>query len=286
MTNYKNHTKDQLPEILKSKLAQVKHSIKEMRSVAVAYSGGVDSTLLLDIAYSVLGNRAVAIYAESPLQPERERNEVLNFTRKLGVKLLAFEMDELKHDAFKSNPPNRCYYCKSLIFSKIKEIAKENQIQFVVDGSNHDDQIDYRPGVKALHEKGIRSPLQEAGLTKDEIRKISKYRNLPTWDKDALACLATRIPFGEAVTKDKLKMIDKAEEELINRGFRNVRARFYGKTVKIEVRNDQVEWFSDKTLYNEVLRSMQSIGFTNIEIDPMGYRQGSMNERGSIMNNE
>ncbi len=279
MTNYKNHTKDQLPEILKSKLAQVKHSIKEMRSVAVAYSGGVDSTLLLDIAYSVLGNRAVAIYAESPLQPERERNEVLNFTRKLGVKLLAFEMDELKHDAFKSNPPNRCYYCKSLIFSKIKEIAKENQIQFVVDGSNHDDQIDYRPGVKALREKGIRSPLQEAGLTKDEIRKISKYRNLPTWDKDALACLATRIPFGEAVTKDKLKMIDKAEEELINRGFRNVRARFYGKTVKIEVRNDQVEWFSDKTLYNEVLRSMQSIGFTNIEIDPMGYRQGSMNER-------
>jgi len=278
MTNYKNHTKDQLPEILKSKLAQVKHSIKEMRSVAVAYSGGVDSTLLLDIAYSVLGNRAVAIYAESPLQPERERNEVLNFTRKLGVKLLAFEMDELKHDAFKSNPPNRCYYCKSLIFSKIKEIAKENQIQFVVDGSNHDDQIDYRPGVKALREKGIRSPLQEAGLTKDEIRKISKYRNLPTWDKDALACLATRIPFGEAVTKDKLKMIDKAEEELINRGFRNVRARFYGKTVKIEVRNDQVEWFSDKTLYNEVLRSMQSIGFTNIEIDPMGYRQGSMNE--------
>jgi len=277
MTNYKNHTKDQLPEILKSKLAQVKHSIKEMRSVAVAYSGGVDSTLLLDIAYSVLGNRAVAIYAESPLQPERERNEVLNFTRKLGVKLLAFEMDELKHDAFKSNPPNRCYYCKSLIFSKIKEIAKENQIQFVVDGSNHDDQIDYRPGVKALREKGIRSPLQEAGLTKDEIRKISKYRNLPTWDKDALACLATRIPFGEAVTKDKLKMIDKAEEELINRGFRNVRARFYGKTVKIEVRNDQVEWFSDKTLYNEVLRSMQSIGFTKIEIDPKGYRQGRMN---------
>ncbi|MBN2524632.1 MAG: ATP-dependent sacrificial sulfur transferase LarE [Bacteroidales bacterium] len=279
MTNYKNHTKAQLPEILKSKLARVKHSIKEMRRVAVAYSGGVDSTLLLDIAYSVLGNKAVAIYAESPLQPERERKEVLNFTRKLGVKLLAFEMDELKHAAFKNNPPNRCYYCKSLIFSKIKEIARENNIQFVVDGSNYDDQIDYRPGVKALREKGIRSPLQEAGLTKDEIRKISKFRNLPTWDKDALACLATRIPFGEAVTKGKLKMIDKAEEELIHKGFRNVRARFYGKTVKIEVRNDQVERFSDKTLYNEVLRSMQSIGFCNIEIDPMGYRQGSMNGR-------
>ncbi len=277
MTDHRNFTKDQLSEVLKLKLEQVKHSIKKMRSVAIAYSGGVDSTLLLDIAYRVLGNKAVAIYAESPLQPERERNEVLNFTQKLGVKLLTFEIDELKHDAFKNNPPDRCYYCKSLIFSKIEEIARENQIEFIVDGSNHDDQIDFRPGARALHERGIRSPLQEARLTKDEIREISKCFNLPTWNKDALACLATRIPYGEAVTKDKLKMIDRAEEVLINKGFRNVRARFYGKTVKIEVRNDQVDWFSDRELYNEVLRSMQSIGFTKIEIDPKGYRQGRMN---------
>lgn len=267
-----------LTELVKSKLSEVENKLKEMKSVAIAYSGGVDSTLLLKIAFNVLGNKAIAIYAESPLQPEREKNDVLKFVKKLGVKLITLKIDELKHDAFISNPPNRCYYCKSMIFAKIEEIAKEYKADFIVDGSNHDDQSDFRPGARALRERGVRSPLQEAGLTKDEIREISKYLGLPTWDKDALACLATRIPYGEAVTEDKLKMIDKAEEVLINKGFRNVRARFLGDTVKIEVRYDQVPKFSDKNFYDEILKTMNSIGFRKIAIDPRGYRQGGLNE--------
>ncbi len=263
---------------LKTKYIAVENILKEMGSVVIAFSGGVDSTLLLKVAYQVLGNKALAIYAESPLQPDREKSEVINFANNLGVKLLSFKIDELSHVAFKSNPPNRCYYCKSLIFTKIEEIARENNIEFVVDGSNHDDQGDFRPGARALKEKGVRSPLQEAGLTKDEIRKLSKQLDLPTWDKDALACLATRIPYGEAVTEDKLNMIDKAEEALINKGFRNVRARYYGDAVTVEVRHDQVSLFSDNALYNELLDTMNKIGFSKMNIDPRGYRQGSLNE--------
>lgn len=270
---------NKISDELKTKFIAVENILMEMGSVGVAFSGGVDSTLLLKIAYTVLGDKALAIYAESPLQPEREKNEVLKFTRKLGAKLISFQIDELGHDAFRTNPPNRCYYCKSLIFNKIEEIARENKIEFIVDGSNHDDRDDFRPGARALKERGVRSPLQEAGLTKQEIRELSLNLDLPTWDKDALACLATRIPYGEAVTEDKLKMIDRAEEALINRGFRNVRARFYGDTVKVEVRHDQVSLFSDKTLYNELLGVMNSIGFSKMIIDPKGYRQGSLNER-------
>ena len=269
---------NKLSRKLKSKYHAVENILKEMGSVAVAFSGGVDSTLLLKIANKVLSEKALAIYAESPLQPEREKNEVMNFADKLGVKLISFQIDELKHDAFKSNPPNRCYYCKSLIFTKIGELAKKNNFEFVVDGSNHDDYNDFRPGARALKERGVRSPLQEAGLTKDEIRELSRHLDLPTWDKDALACLATRIPYGEAVTEEKLRMIDRAEEVLINNGFRNVRARFYGDTVSVEVRHDQIKLFSDKSLYNQILAEMKSIGFSKMNIDPKGYRQGSLNE--------
>lgn len=269
---------NKLSKNLKSKYNAVENILKEMGSVAVAFSGGVDSTLLLKIAKNVLSEKALAIYAESPLQPEREKHEVMNFADKLGVKLIGFQIDELQHDAFKSNPPNRCYYCKSLIFTKIEELAKKNNIEFVVDGSNHDDNSDFRPGARALKEIGVRSPLQEAGLTKEEIRELSRYLDLPTWDKDALACLATRIPYGEAVTEEKLRMIDRAEEVLINKGFRNVRARFYGDTVSVEVRNDQIKLFSDKSLYNQILTEIKSIGFSKMNIDPKGYRQGSLNE--------
>lgn len=269
---------NKLSKKLKSKYNTVENILKEMGSVAIAFSGGVDSTLLLKIAKNVLSEKALAIYAESPLQPAREKHEVINFANKLGVKLISFKIDELQHDAFKINPPNRCYYCKSLIFTKIGELAKENNIEFVVDGSNHDDNSDFRPGARALKERGVRSPLQEAGLTKDEIRELSRHLDLPTWDKDALACLATRIPYGEAVTEDKLKMIDKAEEALINKGFRNVRARYFGDTVTVEVRHDQVSLFSDNALYVELLGIMNKIGFRKMNIDPRGYRQGSMNE--------
>ncbi len=264
---------------LQKKLDKLKTLLHGYGKLAVAFSGGVDSTLLLKVAIEELGNQAIAIYVDSPLQPHREREAVKQLIRSLGAELDVFPVDELNHIAFKDNPPDRCYFCKGVIFDNIIEVAHLKGINTIADGSNHDDTKDYRPGMKALKERAIRSPLQEAGLTKDEIRTLSKEYGLPTWDKDALACLATRIPFGEAVTPDKLRKVDKAEEYLSELGFRNVRARYFGDTVLIEVREAQVSRFQDKELFGELQKRMEEIGFSKIDIAPEGYRQGRMNPK-------
>ena len=264
---------------LKKKLDRLKAILKAYEKLAVAFSGGVDSTFLLKIAVDELGENAIAIYVESPLQPRREKEAIKEIIRNIGAELDVLSVNELNHEAFRNNPPERCYYCKGLIFGNLLEVAHLKGISNVVDGSNYDDSKDYRPGMKALKERGIKSPLQEAGLTKDEIRTLSRDYNLPTWDKDALACLATRIPFGETITTDKLIKVDEAEEYLIDQGFRNVRARYFGETILIEVRHDQVSRFKNSEFFNQIKEKMGKIGFNTIEIAPEGYKQGRLNPK-------
>lgn len=262
---------------LDGKLKKLKKILKGYKKLAIAFSGGVDSTLLLKIAYEVLGENAIAIYVDSPLQPEREKKAVQELIRNLGAEMDVFSVNELNHSAFQENPPDRCFYCKGLIFDNIIEIAHLKGISDIADGSNYDDTKDYRPGTRALEERNIHSPLQEVELTKEEIRILSKEFDLPTWNKDALACLATRIPFGEPVTEEKLKKVDSAEAYLNQLGFRNVRARYFGEKVLIEVRKDQVDHLKDREVFKELEKKMENIGFSQIEIAPDGYKQGRMN---------
>jgi uncharacterized protein len=267
-----------LPELISKKLIVLSDLLKSRKRVAIAFSGGVDSTLLLRLAYDNLGKNALGIYCDSPLQPAREKISAVQLAKEIGVELFVITINEIEHDAFRHNPPERCYLCKGLIFDKIVKVAHARGFDVVVDGSNHDDLKDYRPGARALKERGIISPLLEAGLTKEEIRTISKAYGLSTWDKDALACLATRFPFGEKISRKKLEMIDKAEEFLAEKGFRNVRARCFGSMVRIEVRSDQVEDLLLPPLFNEVYQTMLDIGFKKCDIDKQGYRQGHMNK--------
>ncbi|MBN1597555.1 MAG: ATP-dependent sacrificial sulfur transferase LarE [Bacteroidales bacterium] len=267
-----------LSRVISDKIGNIEKILGEMKSVAVAFSGGVDSSLLLKLAHDMLRNNAVGIYIDSPLQPKRERLLFEETIKLIGCDIIKKPVDILDHKAFKENPTDRCYFCKHFIFDVIMQIAQNEGYSYVADGSNHDDLKDYRPGAKALKEKGVRSPLREAGFTKKEIRELSKFYGLPTWDKEALACLATRISYGKEISKRKLQMIDMAEEELVNRGFINVRARHYDDTVKIEVDKKQIDKLSDNKNRSEILTIMKKIGFRYIIIDPEGYRTGSLNE--------
>ncbi|HEX2946357.1 MAG TPA: ATP-dependent sacrificial sulfur transferase LarE [Clostridia bacterium] len=260
------------------KLERLKNLLKEMESVVIAYSGGVDSTFLLKVAADVLGEKAAAVTARSSTYPTREFNEASEFIKKLGVKHIVIDSEELDIDGFSQNPVNRCYYCKKELFTKVRDIAVQNGMKYVVDGSNLDDLGDYRPGLQALKELGIVSPLREAGLTKDEIRELSKEMGLPTWDKPAFACLASRFPYGQEITRDKLNMIEKAEQFLLDNGFRQVRVRHHGEIARIEVARPERNKFFDPELMDRVHARFTELGFRYVALDLKGYRTGSMNE--------
>lgn len=260
------------------KLEKLKNALKAMGSVVIAYSGGVDSTFLLSVAADVLGENVLAVTARSSTYPVREFNEASEFIKKLDVKHIVIDSEELGIEGFSQNPVNRCYYCKKELFTKVRDIAVQNGIKYVADGSNLDDLDDYRPGLQALKELGIVSPLREAGLTKDEIRELSKEMALPTWDKPAFACLASRFPYGQEITGEKLSMIEKAEQFLLDCGFRQVRVRHHGEIARIEVARQERSRFFDLELMDKVHAKFTELGFRYVALDLRGYRTGSMNE--------
>ena len=259
-------------------LKQLKCHIEKMGSLAVAYSGGVDSTFLLKVAHDVLQDLAIAVTARSSTYPEREFKEAAEFTRSAGMKHIVIHSEELEIEGFTNNPPNRCYLCKYELFSKIKEVAQKYGIKHIAEGSNIDDLNDYRPGMKAINELGIISPLKDAGFGKDAIRKLSKKMGLATWDKPAFACLASRFPYGEKITKEKLTMVEKAEQYLLQSGFKQVRVRYHGDTARIEVAENERLKFFNLELMDNVYKQFKEIGFAYTALDLKGYRTGSMNE--------
>ncbi|MBV4437140.1 ATP-dependent sacrificial sulfur transferase LarE [Clostridium tyrobutyricum] len=259
------------------KLDTLKENIKKMQSAAIAFSGGVDSTFLLKVAHDVLGDNVIAITATSSTYPKRELDEARKYAKSMGVKHIIIESEELDIEGYAKNPVNRCYYCKKELFSKLRNIAKENDINYVLDGSNLDDTGDYRPGMEAAKELGIVSPLKEAKLTKDDIRTFSREMDLPTWNKPSFACLSSRFPYGNKITSKKLKMVEDAEQFLLDLGFRQVRVRCHDTIARIEVAPEERSKFFDLSLMDKVGNKFREIGFTYVTLDILGYKTGSMN---------
>ena len=258
----------------------LKDYFRQLKSVAVAFSGGVDSTYLLKVAHDTLGDQVIAVTAKSCSFPERELMEAIRFCEKEGIHHFVCESEELDIEGFSHNPKNRCYICKHELFEKIINIAKEQKIAYIAEGSNMDDNGDYRPGLQAVAEFGVTSPLRHSKLAKEEIRILSRNLGLPTWDKQSFACLSSRFVYGEEITRDKLSMVDKAEQLLLDLGFHQVRVRIHGMMARIEVEPAE---FS-KVLENreKITKEFKTYGFTYVTMDLTGYRTGSMNDERNI----
>ncbi len=263
---------------MNDKLDKLRTILSGMDTALIAFSGGVDSTFLLKVAHEVLGNRLTAVTAESPVHPASELMDAKRLATQMGVKYRIIRTREMAKEDFLENPPHRCYICKKTIFSALLQIAITENIDYVIDGSNADDLDDYRPGLQALEELKVRSPLQEAGLKKEEIRQLSQRMNLPTWNKPALACLASRIPYGSRITKEKLIRIDKAESWLREQGFPNVRVRDHEGLARIEVAPGRMALLLKTASLQPVVETIKSFGFTYVSMDLQGYRTGSLNE--------
>jgi len=264
---------------LEDKAQKLREIFQSMGRVLVAFSGGVDSTLLLKVAQDTLGGgNVLAVTAHSPLYPERELTGVKKLIRTLGARHRLIESNELEIPGFSKNPPNRCYYCKRKLFGELLEVGKEEGISFIVEGSTLDDDKDHRPGRVAVRELGIRSPLKEASFTKMEVRELSKELELPTWDKPSFACLASRFPYGEEIDEQGLRMVDEAEDFLFGLGFKQVRVRHYGSLARIEILKEEMPCLIDGPLREKVVDHLKKIGYRYVTLDLQGFRSGSMNE--------
>ena len=257
---------------------ELKKLLKSYGGVAVSFSGGVDSTFLLYAAKEALEGNVIAITAQASSFPKRELSEAKTFCESIKVRQIVFEFDEFEVEGFADNPKNRCYLCKSGLFEKMKKIAEDEGIAVIAEGSNLDDNGDYRPGLKAIAELGIQSPLRSIGFTKEDIRALSRHFGLPTWSKPSFACLASRFVYGETITKEKLEMVEKAEQLLLDLGFRQVRVRIHGTMARIEVLPEEFEKLIRGDIRNQITTSFKEFGFSYVAMDLTGYRTGSMNE--------
>ncbi len=263
---------------MNQKLEKLREDLLEKGKIAIAFSSGVDSTFLLKVAHDVLGDGVIAITATSCSFPKRELEEAKEFCKKENIKHYICESEELDIEGFSHNPTNRCYLCKSELFSKIWGIADENQIPYVAEASNIDDEGDYRPGLMAVREQGVLSPLRAAGLNKNEIRLLSKELGLSTWNKQSFACLSSRFVYGEEITEEKLRMVDEAEQLLLDLGFHQVRVRIHGKLARIEVDKEEITRLFENETQEMIEKSLKKIGFSYVTVDIGGYRMGSMND--------
>ncbi len=269
---------EQLSAELQEKLDALRSYIKNLGSLAVGFSGGVDSTFMLAVAHEVLGDQAIAVTAVAAAIPERELKEATEFCEEHGIRHIIRKVDPIRQiEGYKENGPDRCYYCKSGFFREIIRAAEENGIEFVAEGSNMDDLGDYRPGLKAVEELAVKSPLRSANLYKADIRAISKAMGLPTWSKPAYACLATRLVYGEEITEEKLRMIELAEQFLIDHGFLEERVRMHGNMARIEVPAKDIPRLAADDLREEIYMRFREIGFLYVTLDMHGYQMGSMN---------
>ncbi len=263
---------------VEEKLSKLKVIVSKLESVVVAFSGGVDSTLVAKVCYDTLKDNSMAVTARSETYPDFEFKESQKLASEIGIKHLVVDTSELAIEGFASNPPERCYFCKTELFGKLKEIAKEHGFLNVADGANLDDTQEFRPGLKASKELDVRSPLKEAGLAKEDIREISKFLNLPNWNKPAYACLSSRFPYGQSITEEKISMVSEAEKYLRDLGLIQFRVRHHETIARIEVLPEDIHTLTNSPAKEDLTARFKEIGFTYVTLDLTGYRSGSMNE--------
>ncbi len=261
---------------MEEKEKKLEQLLATLESAVVAFSGGVDSSYLLYKAREVLGDKVLAVTAESEIFPEHEREMAVRLAQKLGAEHVLIKTEMLSRSDFAGNPPQRCYYCKKEFFTQLWKIAREHALNSVCDGANRDDRDDFRPGIRAAGEMGVRSPLMEAGITKEEIRSLSRKAGLETWNLPSAACLASRIPYGETITGEKLKAVAQAESFLKSLGHKTVRVRYHQATARIEVPAEEIPALAEKA--EEIADCLKPFGFSYVALDLEGYRSGSMNE--------
>ena len=268
-----------MTEDLLKKYDRLTEYLASFGNLAVAFSGGVDSAFLLYAAHDALGDKALAITATAQSFPKREGDEAAEFCANRGIRQAFVEFDEFSVEGFADNPPDRCYICKKALFTRMLAIAAEEGCMALAEGSNLDDNGDYRPGLRAIAELGVKSPLREIGFTKQEIRDLSEHFGLPTWNKQSFACLASRFPYGDRITDEKLEMVGRAEQLLLDLGFKQLRVRIHGDVARIELRPEDFDSFMSEEVRQRVYSEFKKYGFSYAALDIMGYRTGSMNEK-------